>query len=154
MKEITKIKKALQDDNILEQLKNQKSYLLSEYEKKLLTIYLSDHRLSKYKKEFIFTFINRLKDMAFALQKSYFSKLADLCHLYDDCLNIQIGTVDLIDYNMPTKTTIVREKPRGFSKDAYFNEVLEKENYDELYNIYGLEQIERDSNLLDLGVKK
>ena len=63
MNKITKIKKSLENDDILLKIRNKKYNLLSENEKKLLNIYLNDKRLIKYKKDFISSFINRLKNM-------------------------------------------------------------------------------------------
>ena len=149
MRELTKIKKSLENDEILEQIKNNKLYLLSEYDKKLLFIYLNDKRLVKFKKEFIYNFINRIKSMDINIQTKYFKELESVCKIHDKDIPIQIGMVLDINYNMPTDTTKLQDKPVGFSKDAYFNEVIEKEDYDELFNLYGLEEIETNSNLFD-----
>ena len=146
MHKINQIKKSLEDDEVLEKLRNKKYNLLSLNEKKLLNIYLNDKRLTKYKKEFIKSFINRLKIMDENILKKYYYELNDICL---NGLNIQIGMIFDIDKNMPTNTTKVKNKPEGYSNDAYFNQLIDNENYDELYNIYGLRVIERDSNLLD-----
>ena len=146
MNKITKIKKSLENDDILLKIRNKKYNLLSENEKKLLNIYLNDKRLIKYKKDFISSFINRLKNMDEINLKKYLYELNDICL---NGFNIQVGMVFDVDYDMPTNTSKVKEKPNGFSKDFYFNELIERENYDELNNLYGIKEIERDSNLLE-----
>ena len=146
MNKINQIKKSLEDDEVLKQIKNKKYNLLSLNEKKLLNIYLYDKRLIKYKKEFIKSFINRLKNMDENILKKYYSALNGICL---NGLNIQIGMVFDIDDNLPLKTSKLKNKPEGYSKDAYFNQIIDDENYDELFNLYGLREIERDSNILE-----
>ena len=113
------IKKILDNDEILELIKKKYYKFLSEYEKKLLNIYLNDKRLIKYKKEFIISFTNRLNE---------------------NSLNKYIS-------NLKNKET--NNKLESRSKDYYFNQLIDKENYDELFNLYGLKEIERDSNLFE-----
>ena len=150
MNKINHIKKSLEDDKILEELRNKKSNLLSLNEKKLLNIYFKDKRLIKYKKEFINSFINRLKNMDENILKKYFYELNGICL---NGLNIQIGMVFDIDKDMPINTTKLKNKPEGYSRDAYFNQLIDNENYDELFNLYGLREIERDSNIVENKTK-
>lgn len=146
MNQINKIKKSLEKDEIILEIRNKKYNLLSDNEKKLLNIYLNDKRLIKYKKDFISSFINRLKNMKEDDLKKYYKELNNICL---NGFNIQIGMVFDVNYDMPTKTSKLQNKPEGYSRDAYFNEIIEKEDYDELFNLYGLREIERDSNLLE-----
>ncbi len=149
MNKIRKLKRAIGQDQILESLKNKKFFLLSENENRLLTIYLKDKKLIRYKKEFIYFFINRINVMTEEQQDYYFKHLQEIIPFDKGTLKIQKGIIDDIDYHMSVKTSKLKKKPSGYSKDAYFNEMIEKENYEELFNLYGLEQIQRDSNLFD-----
>ena len=148
---IFKIKRAMQQDEILETLKKTKYYLLSENEKRLLAIYFKDKRLIKYKNAAIKSFIDRIKTMEEEQQNYYFRNLQEIIPFEKGTLKIQKGIIDNIDYKMPLETTELRRKPSGYSKDAYFNEMIEKGNYEELFNLYGLEQIDKESDLLKRG---
>ena len=135
------IKKLLDNDDILLKIRNKKYYLLSENEKYMLNTYLKYNNLVKYKKGFIDTFSERIKN-----NSSLVIELKDVID-FNISLKICKGTIKNIDFNMPTNT-LLKEKPVGYSSDFYFNQLVENENYEELNNIYGIEEIEKNSNLI------
>ena len=145
---LRKIKEKLNEDDILLNLRNKKRYLFSDYEQKILNIYLKYRYDTKVKEEFIKFFIARLKDMDEEHFEYYLNELNEIC-----CFDIQIklknGTVKNIDLNMPTKTTKINSKPKSYSKDAYFTYLLEHEDYENLFKYYDIEYIKTHSNFYD-----
>ena len=140
---ITKLKKALQKDDNLRKLRDNFYYLLSDYEKYELNAYLRNYDLTYYRKDMIRNFTNRLKNMPIDRQKEVIDLISKKLNLEPD-LPIQVSMFDFTeDLSKP------KPKPEGYSKDAYFNDLVEHENYEELHNLYGIREIERDSNLLD-----
>ena len=57
---LKKLKDELNKKEVLVRLKNEKYFLLSNEEKRLLNVYLKDNRLIKYKLSFISLFIKRI----------------------------------------------------------------------------------------------
>lgn len=141
---ITKLRTSLKKDDNLRKLRDNFYYLLPEYEKKYLNGYLKDNRLNYYKKEFIRSFTNRLKTISVERQKEIIDLISKKLNLEPD-YSLQVSMFDFTEnFSKPIKS-----KPEGYSKDAYFNDLVEHENYEELHNLYGIREIERDSNLLD-----
>lgn len=140
---ITKLKKALQKDDNLRKLRDNYYYLLSDFEKKELNGYLRNYDLTYYKKDFIRSFINRLKNYSIERQKEVIDLISKTLNLEPD-YPLQVSMFDFTE-----NLTKPKNKPEGYSKDAYFNDLVEHENYEELHNLYGIREIERDSNLLD-----
>lgn len=141
---ITKLRKALQKDDNLKKLRDNFYYLLADYEKKVLNGYLRDYRLAYYKKEFIRNFVNRLKNTPVERQKEIIDLISKKLNLEPDH-SLQVSMFDFTE----SLSKPIKPKPEGFSRDAYFNDLVEHENYEELHNLYGIREIERDSNLLD-----
>ena len=150
---INKLKKALQKDENLEIIKTNFFYLLSEFGKKSLNIYLKNKNLKFAKKDFINNFINNLKNKSVERQNEIIEILSKKIIFEETNINIKTGKIKDVDFYMPTSTNKPKNKPIGYSKDAYFNDLIEHENYEELNNLYGIRVIERDSNLLDGGRK-
>ena len=146
---IKKIKEMLNDDNILGKLYNTKKHLLSKNEIDLLDSYKDLHDIQK-KNDAITFFINRIKNMDEDGQYFYFRSLMNLCRLNKFDLNISKGCIKDISISsnplILTKETVGR-KIESQSEDDYFNRLIDEENYDELFNIYDRDIIERDTNL-------
>jgi len=135
------LKKALEDDIVLKNIRNKKYKLLSEYQRYLLNCYLKFKDI-KFKKTFIKSFIYNLSKFEQDRLDFYINQLRDIIEF-----DINIGKIKNIDFSMPLNT-VLKDKPIGFSNDFYFNQLIEKENYDELYNLYGLDEISKKSNIL------
>jgi len=140
------LEQELMNDKILEKIRNLKYYLLSDEEKRLINIYLKDKRLINYKKSFIKIFINRLKKLNDDRFLYYYSNLIKVCPLNIE-LNLKNGVVKNIDLNMPVNTSKVTGKPESYSKDIYFTNLIESNDYENLYKYYDLETIEKNSNI-------
>lgn len=140
------LEQELMNDKILEKIRNLKYYLLSDEEKRLINIYLKDKRLINYKKSFIKIFINRLKKLNDDRFLYYYSNLIKVCPLNIE-LNLKNGVVRNIDLNMPVNTSKVTSKPESYSKDIYFTNLIESNDYENLYKYYDLETIEKNSNI-------
>ena len=140
------IKKELNDDLVLNKLIKTKGYLLSENDKWLLNTYFK-YKNIKFKKEFINLFTIRLNNLKDDKLRYYLDNLKDIMSLSVE-LKISKGVIRNIDFNMPLETSKLQDKPSGYSKDFYFNSLIEKGNYDELFNLYGIDEIEKNSNLL------
>ena len=141
------IKKELNDDQVLRKLREKKFFLLSEYEKRLLNIYFKDNRLVKYKKCAIQSICNRIILLDDEKLNYYLNHLEKIMHKKIE-LKTKIGTIKDIDFKMPTKT-VLKEKPKSMGRDFYFNYLVDTENYDELFNLYDIETIERDTNIFE-----
>ena len=85
----------------------------------------------------------------FSTIKSDINLVIELKDVIDFNISLKIckGTIKNIDFNMPTNT-VLKEKPVGYSSDFYFNQLVENENYEELNNLYGIDEIEKNSNLI------
>ena len=140
------LEQELINDKILEKIRNLKYYLLSDEEKRLINIYLKDKRLINYKKSFIKIFINRLKKLNDDRFLYYYSNLIKVCPLNIE-LNLKNGVVRNIDLNMPVNTSKATNKPESYSKDIYFTNLIESNDYENLYKYYDLETIEKNSNI-------
>ena len=122
--------------------------MLSENDRYLLNCYLK-YKEPKFKKDFIRSFISLLSKLDENKLLKYVSELKDII-VFDIVLNISKGRISNIDFSMPTETTL-KEKPVGYSKDFYFNDLVEKEDYDELFNLYGIDEISKYSNVIKKG---
>ena len=67
-------------------------------------------------------------------------------------IKTKFGNINHINENIPASSVIVKKS--GYSNDNYFNDLIANENYDELFNMYDLDEINRDSNLFEGRMKK
>ena len=140
---IFKLRRALDKDDNLRKLRDNYYNILSDYEKYELNTYLKNTNLNYYKKEFIRSFCNRLKHYPKIKQEEIINLISKKLNLEPDS-PLQVSMFDF------TQNLIIDNfKPEGKSQDAYFNDLVEHENYEELHNLYSIREIERDSNLLD-----
>ena len=143
---LMKIKEKLKNKNIVKKIYEEKRYLLSDYEKDLL---IKNYSRSddKYLKSFIGNFYNRLKRCnSDDLLYFYCRSLMNVCNLNELIVKTQFGMIDNIDFDMKGNVTVV--KSNSYSNDAYFNNLIDNENYEELFNVYSIDEINRDSDLL------
>ena len=124
------LKQELNDDTILEKIRNLKYNLLSEEEKRLINIYLNDKRLINYKKAFINSFINRLKKVNNDTFIYYYKNLSKICSL-----------------NINFKFSVNTSKIESYSNDLYFTSLIENNDYENLHKYYDIETIEKNSNI-------
>lgn len=146
-----KIKDNLKNKEIVKKIFEEKRYLLSDYEKDLL---IKNYSRSddKYLKSFIGNFYNRLKRMpSDELLYFYCRHLMHICSLNELEIKTISGTIKNITAQVPIDTAIVKKS--GYASDTYFNDLIEKENYEELYSLYDLDEIDKNSDLLRGGRK-
>ena len=146
---LSKIKVGLQDKNNIKRIFVEKRYLLSKYEIDLLIrdYYRSD---DKYLKSFIGNFYNRLKRMENdELLYFYCRSLMHLFSLNELSIQTNFGKIGSINLDIPSDTKVVKKS--GFSNDAYFNDLIEKEDYEELFTMYDIDEIDKNSDLLRGG---
>ena len=147
---LKKIKEKLNDDNVLKKIFVNKNFLLSKNERDLLKLYLRLYDV-KYKKLFIDYFINRIK--VFSEEKKYFFNrcLINICSLNFVEVKTKKGN---IKYSLDMPTNIILEKESNYNglklesylDDDFFEELIEKEDYENLNKYYDIETIERNSN--------
>ena len=141
---LKKIKEKLNDKKVINTIFEEKPYLLSDYERHLLLRHLT-RTDNTYLKSFVGNFYNRLKRSDDEILYFYCRCLMNLCGLNELTIKTKFGTVDNVSSYIPNDTKV--EKLNSFSNDVYFNDLIEKENYEELYNIYTTEEIDNNSNL-------
>ena len=141
---LKKLKDELSKKEVLVRLKNEKYFLLSNEEKRLLNVYLKDNRLIKYKLSFISLFIKRITLLDNEKYIFYIKNLNMICNLYIS-FKISKGNISNIDFSIPTNIVLKKDSLNG---NFYFQQLIDNENYEELFNLYGLREIERDSDLL------
>ena len=149
---LNKIKERLKDKKIVGKIFNEKRYLLSDYEKDLL---IKDYNRSdnKYLKSFVGNFYNRLKRCQDdELLYFYCRALMHVCGLNELSIKTKFGNISHVDKTIPHNTEVV--KKTGFSKDEYFNTLIDEERYDELFNIYSADEIIEKSNVFTKGKKR
>ena len=149
---LKKIREKLNDKSVVRKIFEEKRYLLSDYEKDLL---IKNYSRSddKYLKSFIGNFYNRLKHLkSDEILYFYCRCLMNTCSLNELLIKTKFGTIDNIDLNMKIDTNIV--KKNSYSNDAYFNSLINDDNYEELFNIYSIDEIVRDSNIFERGKRK
>ena len=147
---LKKIEESLQDDIILDKLLKTKKYLLSDNEVSLIDLYYKFPYDIQKKQDAIIFFINRLKNLNERSKYFYFRCLMNLCRLNKIDLKISKGKIQNIDINIPNKFQIIKEqinnKIDSTSEDEFFNRLISEEDYEEIFNLYGIDIIERDTN--------
>ncbi len=141
---LRKIKEALQNQKVIKRLFTEKRYLLSQYEIDLL---FKNYNRSddKYLRSFIGNFYNRMKNCN---EETFYYYCRSLMHVFDlnkGAKEKKSNTITHINEEIPLDTTII--KKNGFSSDFYFNDLISMENYEELFNIYSVDEIEKNSNM-------
>lgn len=152
---IKKIQEELKYSNILKELYNKKGYLLSDYERDTIRLYFNSTN-PKYKDEFIGYFSYRLLKTNDNLRYYYLRSLMNLCHLTTKSIKIKSGIIDNIDFEMPTRTSLVRNNIASFCEDDRFMQYLDNEDYEDLFNEYSIDDIVKNSidEKNPLGIRK
>lgn len=143
---LKKIKEKLNENQVLEKVFKEKRFLLSMYEFDLISNYYKFQN-EKYKKDFIETFINRLKKFNSDKQYFFFRSLMNVCSLNQVELKISRGIVKNVNLKMPLQTTLTlssTSKEARFDDDNYLG-LIESQNYEELHKYYDLDKILKDT---------
>ena len=138
---IKKIKEMLCNDVVLFEIMSNKRFLLSQNEFDLLNIYRKTHN-SKFKIDAIAFFIRKLKSYDDELCYRYCRYLARICKLYGDSKNIVFSKFpnemeDIHEDEIPCYDRVY--------DDEYLDQLFENGDYDQLYSLYSLEEIENYS---------
>ncbi len=139
-----------EDDNLLNRMLNEKGYVLTDNEQHLIRNYFK-YGYSKYKDEAIQFFIKRLKKKNIDDIYYYCRTLANLFGLYSNFIKTKFGTFYDINYEL-LKEDIFLSKDNKFktlASDEYLERLINEENYEQLFNIYSLDDIDKKSNYLD-----
>ena len=152
---ISKIKKILQNDKKLFELRKRKYYLLSQNEMDLIDKY-KRRGLKKDKDAAISCFISRIKTAKSSEAYYYCRSLSNLCDLIKEKVKTSKGCVKNISRKMPEDEIKLESKPENYSSEfidtddilkddefSYLETLIEDNNDEELYNLYGLEEIEK-----------
>ena len=146
---IKRIKNGLQDDEKINELLTKKNYLLSMNEKSLFRIYQNIHS-EKYKNQGIGFLIERLNRMDLETLQFNLQSLMNLFALKNDIKKVPEKKIVPVEEREEEFTfSKPQNKPEGWSTDDLFNELIRRRDYDTIHNIYGLDFIEHNSNLLD-----
>ena len=149
---LNKIKNRLNDFNTMLLIYEDKKELLSENERHLIILYRNSGNI-RFLKSAIGFFFNRLKRMEDdELLYFYCRDLMNICELNELSIQTKFGNINHINIDIPKETKLVKKS--GFSKDRYFNELIANENYEELFNTYDIDEIDRDSDLFKEGKRK
>lgn len=151
---LRKIKDRLENSEVILDIFNNKRYLLSPNEIELIYLYFKWNN-KKYLKSANTFFYNRLRSLDDDELLYYYCRaLMHTFGLNELSVKTKFGTISKINDNIPMETTIIKKS--GYSEDEYFNSLIDDENYDELYNIYPADIIERNSNIfvIEKGKKK
>ena len=141
-----KIRNELNNDNTLKELLNRKRYLLSQYEIDLLSQYLMfPTSYKKYKRIFINDFIARLEKMSDDNLYMYLRSIMKMCGLLykKNSLQTKHGTIDNIDINMPSETTLRRDLIIDDCNDELFMRLYQSGDYERLNELYDIEEIDK-----------
>lgn len=148
---LRRIKQVLEDDEKLERLVKEKSFLLSKNEMDLISNYFTFHNVKR--KNSAIAFLTRGISEADPDVVYYYCRcLANLCDLVRDVVKTSRITVRNISSDIPKETEVVRKndlKPIKMVDEAdllkmdYLNTLIKKGDDDELYNLYSLEEIEK-----------
>jgi len=140
------LKKSLEDDKVLKEIFLEKKFLLSENEISLLSLYFRTKYIENKNKAIEF-FLFRIKKMSDDERYYYYRVLMNICSLREMVLKTRNGNIKVND--IPLDNIKLTEKPKSYSNDFYFSKVIDEEDYDELFNLYDLDVISRDSNILN-----
>lgn len=138
----------LQDDEVLKRIWMEKKYLLLDdpdnMEYDFVNSYLNIEKDEVTKREFINHFINRIIKMEEDEKYRYFRCLLNLCRLSLHEIYTSKGNIKLFGAIQSGDLSLKRGNYVQFSvNDDYLNELLMNNNYDELYNLYSIDEIEK-----------
>ena len=131
----------LNQDDIFKKLLDEKSYLLLEDEDDLEYALAKSYFIEKdivIKHDVINHLIYRISKMDEDDRYRYFRTLMNMCHLTRHEIFIKEGKITLFSDEIP-KETILKECQIG---NSYLESLIDDNNDEELYNLYGLEEIE------------
>lgn len=141
-----KIKKVLSNNETkLKELYDRKRYLLSGYECDLIRDYL-DYPVSykRFKYIFINDFISRLSNLSDDKLYMYLRSLMNLCELKSN-KRIIVTKYGDINTNMESinQDGVLNKEGLDNCNDDLFIKLYSEEDYDNLYNLYDLEEMEK-----------
>lgn len=152
---ISKIKKILQNDKKLFELRERKYYLLSQNEIDLIDKY-ERRGLKKDKDAAISCFISRIKTAKSHEAYYYCRSLSNLCDLIQEKVKTSKGCIKNISKKIPDGKIKLESKPENYPSEfidvddilkndefSYLETLIDEENDEELYNLYSLEEIEK-----------
>lgn len=143
---LRKIHRQLDNDDKLRELLNTKRYLLSQYEIDLLSDYLM-HPVSykRYKHIMINDFIARLNNLSDDKLYMYLRSLMNLCDLSNNkqVIVTKHGNICLNEDNILTHGVLKRDMIRNGCDDVLFLNLFQEKNYDELYRLYDIDEMDR-----------
>ena len=105
-----------------------------------------------YLKSSIGFFYNRLKRMDDESLYYYCRTLMNLFKLNKLTIKTNFGTIGNISDSFPSESVIVKKS--GYGKDAYLDKLIDEEEYDELFNLYSIDEIDHNSDWFEEGKRK
>ncbi len=149
---LRKIKEKLNDKETILDIFNNKRYMLSPNEIDLISLYLKWNN-EKYLKEASLFFYRRLKELNDDNELYFYCRtLMHNFELNKLVVKTKFGNIGNISLDIPQDTVI--EKSNGYSKDDYFNKLVDDENYEELFSIYSIDEIDTNSDMFERGRMK
>lgn len=139
---IRKIKSSLEDNKVLEEIYNRKKYLLSQFEiDSLKYFFKSKETNDKYKKDFIESFIYRLKEMDYEKRYYFFRTLTNLCDLVQKSIKTSKGKISKV--NIPKDGIILKRNNIYEEKcDPYLLDLIDKGDYETIFKYYDLDYLD------------
>ena len=137
----------LEDDKNFKELYDYKKYLLKESkdgkEYKDANDYFTKSRDIKIKRAVIHSLIDRIKNMDDEKRYLYLRSLTNLCRLTKHEIYSDAGKIGMLSSKIPIGDVVLDSKPTNYQEYFYFDKLIDEENDEELYNLYGLEEIEK-----------
>ena len=141
---LNKIKTMLKSNDVIKEIIKRKKYLLSNYEIDLF--YESqDLNILKYKNNFINTFYSRIKNYADETLYYYSRCLMNIFKLNERSIITKFGTINLLNENIPSNITL--KKDFNNDENNYLINLVDSKNYEELYNVYSIDEIDLYTDL-------
>ncbi len=144
------IKASLEDDHVLLEINKRKKYLLSMYEIDLLRLYFST-KDKKFKNLFKKTFYLRI--LGCENKYLYIRSLINVCNVFES-YHKEKGNIESenIERDLePSKSDFSLDE----DTDMYLMKLVESEDYEQIFNYFGIADLESKSgNLIPIGIKK
>ena len=147
---LIKIKNKLKNPNIIKVIYQNKKIMLSQNEREL---YIKDSKRSdnKYLKSCIGNFYTRISHYDDELLYYYCRSLMNIFELNELTIWTKFGSINHINKNIPHDMHLNKEKIISNSNDIYLNRLISNNNYEELFNIYSIDEINRDTDMFEKG---
>lgn len=132
-------------DNIsrkIDEVLDEKSYLISNYEKAWLKSDGNPKRLIR-------AFLTRIKHSDDELFYYYSRCLMRIFKLNEKEINTKYGKISSINVNDETNYQLI-SKPTSYSDDGYFNSLIDDCDYENLFNYYDVDEIDKYTDYFDM----